>query len=72
VSKKRDESQRVVRFPEWLVNGIAVFVLLMWGISFVADILSADYEPPIALHGAAMLILGAIFGVQVVRRNRNT
>jgi hypothetical protein len=68
----RKGNERRQQFPSWLVNGLAVFVLALWGISFIADIISTEYEPPLAIHGAAMLILGAIFGVQVVRRNKNS
>lgn len=52
----------------WLYNGLAVVVSIVWATSFVIDAFSTEYEPPIAVHGAMMVVLGAVFGVQLVKR----
>lgn len=57
-----------VRLSPGVVNAIAAVVTGMWALSFVADIVIADYTPPTNIHVAFMLIVGAVFGSQFVRR----
>lgn len=49
--------------PE-IVNGIAIVVTVIWAASFIADLVVASYSPPATIHGAFLLILGAVFGSQ--------
>lgn len=54
--------------PPWLFNGLAVGVAVVWAISFVADALpGSTYDPPVAVHAAFMVVLGAVFGVRIAR-----
>lgn len=50
-----------------VINTIALVVTVVWSASFVADILIMSYSPPSAIHVAFMVILGGIFGVQIVQ-----
>lgn len=59
---------RVGGVHPWLFNGLAILVALVWAVSFIVDALSDKYEPPVAIHGAMMVVLGAVFGVQLVKR----
>lgn len=54
-----------------VVNGIAVVVTMVWAVSFVADIVSKDYAPPAGIHLAFMLVLGSIFGAQLISKGSN-
>lgn len=55
-----------------LKTGIASVVTTVWAISFLVDIIPRlDYEPSPFIHLAFMLILGALFGERLVRRNGN-
>jgi hypothetical protein len=58
-----------VRFPTWLVNTTAVIVVLVWAVSFIVDILTENYEPPVALHGVMMIVVGALFGIGIQKKN---
>ncbi len=49
-----------------VINGIAVSVTGIWATSFLADILVKSYEPPGAIHVAFMMILGGVFGIQII------
>lgn len=40
----------------------------MWACSFIVDMLTTTYEPPAGIHAAMLVVLGAIFGAQAVRR----
>ena len=51
-----------------VVNGIAMVVTFMWAGSFIADILSTEYQPPTGIHLAFMVVLGSIFGSQLFQR----
>lgn len=53
------------------VNAIALVVTFIWAISFLADILVADYSPPGAIHLAFMVVLGSIFGAQIVQGRKS-
>lgn len=51
-----------------LANALAITVVAVWAVSMVVDMLpSVDYEPPIAIYPALMLVLGAVFGVKIIR-----
>lgn len=48
---------------------IAGVVTVVWACSFVADVIpSLDYNPPQAIHGAMLLVVGGIFGTEIRRR----
>lgn len=50
-------------------SAIAFIVVGIWAISMVVDMIpAANYEPPIAIYPALMLVLGAIFGVSLVKK----
>lgn len=51
-----------------MVNSIAAVVTCVWALSFLADIVIDEYSPPTNVHMAFMLIVGAVFGSQFVRR----
>ncbi len=49
---------------------LASIVVGIWAISMVVDMIpSAEYEPPVAIYPALMLVLGAVFGIKIVRNN---
>lgn len=55
--------------PGWVIVTLALTVTFVWAISFVADIVQGDkYEPPIAIHGAMLVVLGSIFGFQLIKK----
>lgn len=56
------------RLSQNVVNAVAVVVTVVWGISFIADILIPDYSPPTNVHMALMVVLGGVFGSQFVKR----
>jgi hypothetical protein len=57
------------RLSQSVVNAVAVVVTIVWGISFVADILIPDYVPPTNVHMALMVVLGGVFGSQFIKRD---
>jgi hypothetical protein len=66
---KRPEDDNVSKsslLNPFVVNSIAVVVTLIWSLSFLADIVIKDYQPPASIHIAFMFILGGIFGFQIV------
>ncbi len=49
---------------------LASIVVGIWAISMVVDMIpSAEYEPPVAIYPALMLVLGAVFGIKIVRNS---
>lgn len=50
----------------WVINGIAVVVTIIWAASFVVDMLSIDYAPPVGIHVVFTTVVGSIFGYQLV------
>lgn len=55
-------------FNQKLANGIAIVVVTVWAISMIVDMIpQAHYDPPVAIYPALMLVLGAIFGLRIVR-----
>jgi hypothetical protein len=57
------------RLSQNVVNAVAVVVTIVWGISFIADILVPDYIPPTNVHMALMVVLGGVFGSQFIKRD---
>lgn len=48
---------------------IASVVVGIWAISMIVDMIpGANYEPPLAIYPSLMLVLGAIFGVSIVKK----
>lgn len=60
---------RTYRLSQSVVNAVAVVVTVVWGISFVADILIPAYTPPTNVHMALMVVLGGVFGSQFIKRD---
>lgn len=54
-----------------VINGIAIIVTLVWATSFLADILVKGYAPPNGIHLAFMVVLGSIFGVQILQGRKS-
>lgn len=50
----------------WVINGIAVVVTIIWATSFVVDMLSTEYSPPVGIHVVFTTVVGSIFGYQLV------
>lgn len=51
-----------------LATILAIVVTTVWAVSMVVDMIpQANYEPPVAIYPALMLVLGAVFGVKIVR-----
>jgi len=49
---------------------IASVVVGTWAISMLVDMIpSANYEPPVAIYPALMLVLGAVFGLKIVKKD---
>jgi hypothetical protein len=57
------------RLSQQVVNTVAIVVTIVWGISFIADILVPGYDPPTNVHMALMVVLGGVFGSQFVKRD---
>ena len=48
---------------------IAAVVTVVWACSFVADVVpTLAYDPPQAIHGAMLVVVGGIFGREIGRR----
>ncbi len=54
-----------------IVNAIAVVVTMVWALSFGADLFVEEYEPPVAVHAAFMIVLGSIYGLQQLGGRKN-
>jgi hypothetical protein len=52
-----------------LTTFLAVLVALIWAGSLMLDAVNREYEPPAAIHGALMLVLGGTFGARVVKND---
>lgn len=50
---------------------IALVVTIAWTVSFVADILIPEYDPPGSVGTLMLLVAGALFGEGVVRGVKN-
>lgn len=51
---------------------IASVVVTIWAISMLVDMIpQANYEPPVAIYPALMLVLGGIFGIKIVRGDKS-
>jgi hypothetical protein len=49
---------------------LASVVVGIWAISMLVDMIpSANYEPPVAIYPALMLVLGAVFGLKIVKKD---
>lgn len=47
---------------------IASVVVGIWAISMIVDMIpAANYEPPVAIYPALMLVLGGVFGLKIVK-----
>lgn len=50
---------------------IASIVVGIWAISMLVDMIpQANYEPPVAIYPALMLVLGGIFGIKIVKGDK--
>ncbi len=49
--------------PKWLLNGAAVFILIVWGIVVTVDAFSQAFEAPLPIYGVAMAVVGRLYGV---------
>ena len=53
----------------WAIAGVVTGV---WAISMVVDMIpQANYEPPVGIYPALMLVLGAVFGLKIVRGEKD-
>lgn len=51
-----------------IMNGIAIVVVAIWALSMIVDMIpNFNYDPPVGIYPALMLVLGGIFGVRIVR-----
>ena len=51
---------------------LASVVVAIWAISMVVDMIpQANYEPPVAIYPALMLVLGGVFGIKIVKGDKN-
>lgn len=51
-----------------LSTALAVVVVGIWAISMIVDMIpGANYEPPVAIYPALMLVLGGVFGLKIVK-----
>lgn len=49
---------------------LAAVVVGIWAISMIVDMIpQAQYEPPIAIYPALMVVLGAVFGLKIVKKD---
>ena len=54
-----------------LVDLIAIIVVVVWAISTIVDMIpSIQYDPPVGIYPALMLVLGGVFGVRIVKGDR--
>ena len=57
------------RVPPWLSNGLAVLVSFVWAGSFVLGAVRPGYSADPAVHGAFVIVLGAVYGVKIGKGN---
>lgn len=69
MSDRQNGHSRRPQLSPGVVNGIASAVTVIWALSFLADIILKDYSPQANVHMAFMLIVGAVFGSQFVRKD---
>lgn len=51
---------------------LASVVVAIWAISMIVDMIpQAEYEPPVAIYPALMLVLGGVFGIKIVKGNND-
>lgn len=50
---------------------LASVVVAIWAISMIVDMIpQANYEPPVAIYPALMLVLGGVFGIKIVKGDK--
>lgn len=54
--------------PYWLRNTIVFVVLAMWVTGFAVSIINPEFSIPAPVHTAALMIIGAVFGVSFRRQ----
>lgn len=48
---------------------ISFLVVAIWAVSMIVDMIpGANYEPPIAIYPALMLVLGSMFGITLTKK----
>lgn len=48
---------------------ISFVVVAIWAVSMIVDMIpGANYEPPIAVYPALMLVLGSMFGITLTKK----
>lgn len=52
-----------------VINGIAVVITAVWAMSSIADALMTTYSPAPEVHGIMMIVAGAAFGRNIIKRN---
>lgn len=43
-------------------------ITIAWAASLIADAVLKDYDPPISIHAVMMLVAGAAFGGQFIKK----
>lgn len=53
-------------------RNIAYIITGVWAVSFLADIIPAiEYEPSPFIHAIMLVVVGAIFGVQITKNGKS-
>lgn len=56
-----------------LRTAISIVVVGIWAISMIVDMVpQANYQPPVAIYPALMLVLGGIFGISLTKKDPPT
>lgn len=59
----------MVAMEKWLKPWLAANVAFVWTVSMFVDAFSETYEMHFAVHGLMMTVVGAILGVQIIKKN---
>jgi hypothetical protein len=55
-------------FPRWVTITVVLVVLSVWVASVVYSTTNPDWPVPATIHGAVILVIGAVLGVGVVKK----
>lgn len=52
-----------------LATAIGVMITVAWAVSFVLDAALPRYEPPQTVHALMLIVAGAAFGKNIIKRS---
>lgn len=53
----------------YVVDAVTLIVVTIWAAGMLVNIFNPSYSPPAGVQPALMVVLGAIFGARLIRRD---